>query len=296
MKKLVKVIIGLAITFIILYFLLKDIPFNEFSNLLSFINMQIVLLLFVIYLSMNIVRAVRIKNIFKKVKLKKLINIVFIHNMINNILPFRIGEFSYIYMIKKEQGTDHAVSSLFMLRLFDLVAVFIIFAFALLFVEWNKTVFYLFGLFALMLIVIVTILLIFKKFDFIKIKFVKQVRKLIQQYDYKRMAMLLLNSLIIWILSFLFYYMFINFIGIKMTFFQVSVACILIILSTILPVSGIAGFGTTELAWTIGLMIFGIEKNLAIMSGLLIHLIKMGIFVIIGLFGLASRYYSSKTV
>ncbi|NQU98257.1 flippase-like domain-containing protein [Candidatus Woesearchaeota archaeon] len=295
MNKHFKFIFGSLITIIILYFLLKDIPFNTFIVLAEKITVQVLFITFFTYLLMNLARAMRIKKIFPSIKFSKLANIVFIHNMINNILPFRIGEFSYIYMIKKEKSSSQAISSLMILRITDLIGVFLIFSCSLLFIPLNDTITKLFGYILLIVIASVVFIFGFAKINLLKFKIIKDVRQSLKKYTPRKISLLTVDSLIIWVLSFLFYYFFIIALGIELSFFQVVVAAVLIIFSTILPISGIGGFGTTELAWTIGLMIFGVEKNIAIMSGLLIHVIKIVMFVIIGLFGLASSYYSSKT-
>jgi uncharacterized membrane protein YbhN (UPF0104 family) len=57
------------------------------------------------------------------------------------------------------------------------------------------------------------------------------------------------------------------------------------LLTTILPFQGIGGFGTMEGGWTIGFMLFGMSKDLAIISGFGVHIITIFYFLVLGVIG-----------
>ena len=275
MNKNIKFIIGIIITITTLNLLLKNIQYTEILNIAKQISTKTIILTFSTYTLMNLIRAIRIKRIFKKISFKKIVNIVLIHNMINNILPFRIGELSYLYMIKKEESTKKAIKSLLKLRLLDLTAITIIFITSMIFTNTNKNIKQLF--------IIITGTIILTTIIFIRDK---------KNLDLIKLTM---DSIILWALSFLFYYIFTKTFNIQLSFFQVSIAATLIILTTIIPINGVAGLGTTELAWTIGLLTFGIDKKIAITTGIIIHLFRITYFSILGLIGLILKSHSEQT-
>ena len=74
--------------------------------------------------------------------------------------------------------------------------------------------------------------------------------------------------------------------GIDMTFWTVLFASSFAIITTILPVQGIGGFGTMEGGWTIGLMAMGVTKGIAISSGFSYHIIVLFYIGILGCIGI----------
>ncbi|MEM2175656.1 MAG: hypothetical protein QXI58_08580, partial [Candidatus Micrarchaeia archaeon] len=66
--------------------------------------------------------------------------------------------------------------------------------------------------------------------------------------------------------------------------------------TTILPIQGIAGFGSFEGGWTLGFILTGFSKDMAIVSGLLFHFIVLFFTLVIGLVAtifLASSFNNS---
>jgi uncharacterized membrane protein YbhN (UPF0104 family) len=175
-------------------------------------------------------------------------------------------------------------------RVCDLAATIFIFAVALLFVEANKALNNLFLISLGILLIVIFSMTAFKKFSYKRIKFLSKIKKSFESYTMRRIAWIMLDSVAIWFLSFLFYYVLARDFGMQIGFFEVSIAAILIIISGLLPIGGLAGFGTIELAWTIGLVLFGIDKQTAVISGFIIHIIRIMHFTILGMAGLAIRY------
>ena len=95
-----------------------------------------------------------------------------------------------------------------------------------------------------------------------------------------------LASILIWITLYSVNYTLIIAIGIDMTFWAVLFASTFAIITTILPVQGIGGFGTMEGGLAIGFIAFGISKETAICSGFVYHILFCIFFTILGLYGI----------
>lgn len=62
----------------------------------------------------------------------------------------------------------------------------------------------------------------------------------------------------------------------------------LAVLFNLLPVNGFAGFGTQEAGWKIGFVLLGVEPELALATGLAVHLVQLADVVLLGLAGHAA--------
>jgi uncharacterized membrane protein YbhN (UPF0104 family) len=80
-------------------------------------------------------------------------------------------------------------------------------------------------------------------------------------------------SVIIWLSLYSMLYFFMNFVGIKINYFNSLLASSGAVLTTVLPINGLGNFGTLEAGWTIGYTIIGISKNNAISTAFTLHII-----------------------
>lgn len=282
MNKVLKVIIGLIISIVLLYLLLFNIELEVISNYLADISFEIIIVGFFIYLFMNLFRAARLKVLFPDISVKDILRITFIHNFFNNLLPVRTGELSHIYLIKKKKSYAHGVSSLFFLRFLDLLTVAIIFVVALLFSQFVVSDFYTYIIWLIVLLAVILLAYIIFVNVNIKHKFVSKVQKTIKEYSYKKIFLALFSTVGVWIFSFLLYYIIVQDLSMNLSYFDIVIPTCLLILSTVLPISGLAGFGTMEGAWTLGLLYLGIPKAEGVSSGLIIHILRIVYVVILG--------------
>ena len=101
MKRLSKVILGITFSIIITYFLLKNTSLNELIKSISEANIGIIFLGFLAYLTLYLARTIRFQKVSKIRSFKKTFSVVCIHNFLNNIIPFKVGELSYPLMLKR---------------------------------------------------------------------------------------------------------------------------------------------------------------------------------------------------
>ena len=246
----------------------------------------------------------------RKVGLKDLFTIVCVHNMVNNILPARTGELSYIYLLKKHHNktAGEGIATLFVARVFDMITIVILFFLSTVFVP-NP-----FGImieatwviiFLIFLIILLLLIIIYKGRAFVillrgMVNHFGMDQTHIVDYIFRKMDETIesfscmhrstfiwsaLVSIVIWIVLYSVNYTLIIAMGINMTFWTVLFASTFALITTILPIQGVGGFGTMEGGWTIGFLAMGLTKEVAISSGFSVHIIIISYFSILGLIG-----------
>ena len=309
-KKAIKVILGIFVTIFLLYFLMKQINLGDIAKLFKKMSLFWFAAGFILYLLSYLARASRFKVILNSnLKLKKLFEIVSVHTMMNNILPARTGELSYIYLITKQdiKGVK-AASSLVVARLFDFIIIILIFLTSILFlkdvpliISSSLSVVYIFFAF----IVLFLFALIFfgkriiryskkiyphlwiKKYKVIT-KILTLIKNIVIDFESirskRRIATIFLISVFIWVLQYSTLNIILISVGIHLPLVFVIVSITLMNLSAVLPIQGIGGFGTIEGSWAIGLLMFGISKDVAISTAFFNHIVIIIYFLTIGIY------------
>ena len=124
MKK--RLIAGLAISFVFLYFAFKDVNWSDFFKSLISINYIWLLPGFVSVIASFAIRAVRWKMLvdpMQKVTFNDTFPSTMIGYMGNNILPFRLGDLLRAYSFSKNTGITKTstIASLLLERILDLI-------------------------------------------------------------------------------------------------------------------------------------------------------------------------------
>jgi len=95
----------------------------------------------------------------------------------------------------------------------------------------------------------------------------------------------LFSSLLIWGFNCGMIYFLLVGMGFDLSYLSVIIGATFILLTTILPIQGIAGFGTTELIWTVVFVSLGLSTNAAILSGISYHIFLILFFMVLGIYG-----------
>jgi uncharacterized protein (TIRG00374 family) len=101
----------------------------------------------------------------------------------------------------------------------------------------------------------------------------------------KSMPSLLASSLLIWLVSYFLVYIIMAGLNFQISLLFVILGGTFIVLTSILPIQGIAGFGTTETVWTLVFVPLGLSINQAIISGFCFHIIMILYFSVLGIYG-----------
>jgi uncharacterized protein (TIRG00374 family) len=305
-------ILALLITVVLLALLFTQIDLNDVITTLQNINPIYLLAGFMVYMCSYFFRAWRFHILLnREVGIKDLFDIECVHNAVNNLLPARTGELSYVYLLKRinNKTTGEGVATLVVARIFDLIALIILFFIAtFLIITIPKIILdalWIIAIFAFFLfIILVLILTRGKKFvtgvqnvvrklhcennrgvNYLIRKGFETVESLDKIQMKKSFAALIASSLLIW--GFNYFIVYLLMVGMN---FQISILLVIlggtfILLTTVLPIQGIAGFGTTETIWTLVFVPLGLSLDQAIISGFCYHIVIILYFTILGLYG-----------
>jgi uncharacterized protein (TIRG00374 family) len=231
--------------------------------------------------------------------------------MMNILLPARTGELSYVYLVKKihSKTTGEGIATLIVARVFDFVVIiFLLFAAGLFIRNIPKIVMDFLWIISIFLfcIVILLIALVFFGNRFIKVMkqtfeylywdkskygnyILQKGDELVISFDTigvrKNVFLVGFLSISIWVLSFVILYIILIGMGIFLPIPNVIMGSTFILLTSVLPIHGIGGFGTTEAIWTLVYIPLGMTTNEAIISGFGYHLIILFFASILGLSG-----------
>ena len=126
--KIFELTVSILITVGFIYIFYKVIGFNNFYKFLTDIEPLNILIAFILYLSSYLTRTYRWKLTLEIKDFKKLFKITSFNTVFNIFIPFRMGEFSFFYMLKKENiSFKDSALSFFTVRLFDGIALFSLF-------------------------------------------------------------------------------------------------------------------------------------------------------------------------
>jgi len=308
LAKLVAAIVTLALVAI----LLSQIEVADVVHTLTSIEPVYLVAGFGLYVLSYFLRALRFHILLnREVGIRDLFNIICIHNMVNNLLPARTGELSYVYLLKKRHNktAGAGAATLITARLFDMITILMLFFLSTLSVStlFYNTVKVKWMVIALMFVVVLVLLMTIYQGRVFVIVLKKTVNYLgmdkmsFADYIFRKMDETVerfsnmhgsifiwgvLVSIIIWVVSYSVNYILIVGMGINLTFWTFLFASTFALITTILPIQGVGGFGTMEGGWTIGFLAIGVTKEVAISSGFAAHIIMISYFTILGLIGL----------
>lgn len=307
-KKWVSILIGTIFVGI----LLTQIKVDDVVLTLSKISPDFFVLGFILYTISYILRSLRFKILLNgKIGFMNLFSIVCVHNMANGILPARTGELSYIYLVKKNGiSTGEGIASLMIARVFDIIAVSLLFFISAIAVRQLPTmILNILWIIAGFLVIIIIFLV---SFVYRGEKFVGVIERLTERLSLGRLRIIsfllkkakettknfetikskrtvlysFLISILIWYSLYLMVYVLLEAMGLNLTLWVVILGSTFSVISTLLPIQGIGGFGTYECSWALAFMALGISKEAAIASGFAVHIIGFVYFLILGIFGL----------
>lgn len=300
-SKILKTVIFTIVSFLLVWLLFRYVHLSDVVVAFSRVTLIGVLLGFVFYFLGYVIRAVRFYyQLNKKISFHTLFNIVCIHNAVNSLLPARLGELSYVYLVKKKNiPVAQSTAGLLLTRVFDLIALILLFLLALFMSRATLPVFFknlivpvliVLGILVVgsALVVACTPLLHRLRFQESRFRIIRMLHALIhsfhQEHTRSKLTMLFTTSIMLWISQFLMIYFI--FLGVlPVSGWSILIGSLFPILSTVLPVQGIAGFGSIEAAWALGFVMLGIAKEAAIATGFVFHLVIIGYFLLLGMVG-----------
>lgn len=308
-KKNLEKILGTAIGLILLVMLLTQISFGEVAEALLKVSWPYLVLIFMMTFLVYLLRALRFYLLLmRSVHFWRLFLIVCTHNLANNVLPARSGELSYIYLVKKHSSLKPAyiTSTLLIARFLDLFAITIAFPLLLLLLGQvspmlaqvrNIVILFFF-------VMMILAMMVYWKHEAV----VRRLEEKEHANRYKKKAAVFIVqglevvsmlkkqpvvftitcivTVLIWLDAFLSTYVLAYAIGIPLPFVGIAVGTTFVVITSILPINSFFGVGVYEGSWTAAMMAQGIAKEVAISSGVAMHIIRIVTYLLFGFIGL----------
>lgn len=263
-KRTVQLLISGVITIGFLYFFDRFIGFDRLITLFRNITLQQFLLAFALYLVSYFIRTLRWSISLDLKDLKKLFKLTVFNTFFNIILPFRVGEFSFFYMLKKEGlSLGHTTMSFITTRLFDGIGIVSIFLFFYFLYLDNPML----GLSAIILspLIFFPVATVMKKIKH------QEVLNYQSKLTFKNTIGIYILTIMTLVFKFFAFYIILfplTGLSVSLSFLAFSTAD----LTTVLPIHGIAGIGTYESGFAGIAVILGAEKDSAFLSAALVHI------------------------
>lgn len=309
MRRLFRIILAILLTVALVYWLLRYVDINDVIRTVFAVNPSLLIASFLVYVISVVLRAVRFQRLLH-VPARTMMPITFVHTCLLNLLPGIFGEMSYVYLTRRHGvPVGNSTAILVVCRIFDIAAVFVLTLLALLFVKDApasfSTLLLILGASLLVVFILLVLFVIFRHrleslgrtvaalFHITHLRVVQwSLAKLCEMADaiekikgVRVYTMIVLTSLFVWLFAYLQTYLLMIGMGYDIPFMTIALGTSLYRLTTILPVSGIAGFGTTEATWAGAFIVLGVAHDTAIISAFSIHLLQLVSALVVGIVG-----------
>ncbi len=302
-------LISILITAILILFLFSQISFGDLYTLLFHLDPWWALSGCLGYVLSLLFRALRIRWLIhsKDLSLSQFTRISVLHNFSLMILPSKLGELSYPYLLNRMCGITltEGLASLITGRVYDFFITFMMLLISAMgFPEILKMNVWVAGMIAVAFIS-VTFLTLFYMSRLSR--WVSAVfEKLSNRLPFKRrnpfpwirektshisadfdaihsrrgyLPVTLLTTLS-WLMAFWMFYAFLRGFGVSISFLNVIFGSSVALFVNALPISGLGNWGILEAGWAAGFLLVGLSKEKAIATGFGVHIL---IFVMTGL-------------
>jgi uncharacterized protein (TIRG00374 family) len=297
-----RLFLPILITIGILFLLFSQISLHDLYNLLKNADPLWTLLGALGYLLSMFFRALRYKWLIhsKEIPLSGLFRISAFYNLSLMVLPSKLGELSYPYLLNRLCGVNvtEGFASLIASRVYDFFTILVIF---LLGSIGFQSLFKI-NVFLIILLVALLFGLTFFGFfymsDLLKL-FSNALGKISQRMGGKKSKSfqwtqrkihemaedfhaikarrtylpVTVTSLVAWTMAFWMFYALMKGFGVSVTFSKVIFGSTVAIVANALPISGLGNWGILEAGWTAGFLLVGLSKVEAITTGFGVHII-----------------------
>lgn len=305
-------LLSLGVGVILISWLLSQLDRASAIKIIREIPISLLIIGFLCYALGFYLRAIRFRLLLPPEKsVKHLFPIVLVHYTALNIIPARLGELSYIYLLKKVNGisTGCSVSNLLMARVFDHITLSLLFLVSWPFIDlssqWLKTLSLLVSGFLIVTFALLMGILAYKEkcIAWIKILVTKFgwantaiIRRIIHEMEEvavalkgiqvkKNAAKVFGMSVLIWMSIWGSNYALLLAFQVDFTYIEVILASTCIILLRVLPLQVMGGLGIHETTWVFIAVALGIPKNIAITAAFGSHILSITYLLIFGIYG-----------
>lgn len=305
-------LISFLITLVIVFVLFTQISLKELFTLLTRIDPLWAMLGFAAYFLATLFRALRFRWLIhsKEISLDELFRISIFYHLSLMLLPSKLGELSYPYLLNRIGGISmtEGLASLIAARVYDFFIVLMIFLFSSLTFQSLFKVGLLFILLLTLLLILATLFLFFYMHHLLTLisracrKIFRMIRKEeskpslwvqkkiheISEDFYairakKTYPAVALTSLLSWFMIFSTFRAFLLGFGVDISFLKIIFGSTVAVIANALPIGGIGNWGTLEVGWAAGFLMTGLPKEQAIATGFGVHILTFIICALLGL-------------
>jgi uncharacterized protein (TIRG00374 family) len=307
-------VISLVVTLVILFVLFTQISLRDLLTLLIRINPLWAMLGAAAYFLTTLFRALRFRWLIhsKEISLDELFRISVFYHLSLMVLPSKLGELSYPYLLNRMGGISmtEGLASLIASRVYDFFIILMIFLFSSLAFQNLFKVNLLFVLLLTLLLILLILVAFFymnrlliltsnvwrcifkilrKEESKTSLWVQKKIHEISEDFyairAKKTYLAVALTSLLSWFMIFLTFQAFLLGFGVKISFLKMVFGSTVAVVANALPIGGIGNWGTLEVGWAVGFLMIGFPKEQAIATGFGVHIV---IFITCALLGLLS--------
>ncbi len=293
-----KKIVPVILTVFIFWFFFQFINFKHLISMSVKLSWKSVVSATALYFVSNYFRAERFRLLSgKPASIVQMLRIVFLYGFYNKVLPFRTGEISYAFLMKKSNYSTYteSLSTLLITRIYDVFSAFLLLLIALLFSREVMPLFHPALIASLLLVIVVILYNLPYMFKIIEVIFHRilipdrfgisserlqsysnRIQFLIDWFTKTSNSMVMLKlavlSFLMWLSLYGTFFILMSQLGFYLPFSGIVIGSVFANFSNLLPVSGVGGFGTMEAGWAVGFTLLGVNRNDAIATGVVINL------------------------
>lgn len=303
-----KLIIGSLLAIVIIFLLFRQIDFEKLRNLKISINYSLLTISFLLCVLSNLLRAKRFNYVLNNpLKLVEMFRITSFYNLYTGLFPGGLGEFSFIYLIRKKvkKYLSSGLSVIIMTRIYDILilAVFLLITLVSfgkdIKIDRGKYIFAVSLITAMVFLITHQISKIIKKInDLFNVLFksksawskkintnLKLTRLSLENNKSKSLSLVLMTGLL-WAINFFIAQLFFRSFGVELNYFEAILMVTISNIIAMIPINTLAGFGYKEAGFAFGLMLIGLAKQEAIIYGFLVHMLTLAFMLAVALIGI----------
>jgi glycosyltransferase 2 family protein len=310
-RLLLKTVVGTAVTVLLFAILLRYVHVSELVQLFSGARFSVLGLGFGLWLALYAMRALRFNLLAPRTPYSTMLAIASVHNFLLRLLPFRTGDLSYAFLVRRSgtAGLGESLIGLLLLRVLDSTTVIVIFVATLALDQsrflGDRRAGMAFAVLAAALGVAVTLLLK----PLLRLAFrvaerlarvvglerrpvvrslLDKVRGAIDDFAQLRLGIVLriaLVSVAVWLLTFTAFFAIMQAFSMPVSLAQTVLGSTAAVVTAFLPVGGIGSFGTLEAGWALGFVLVGLDKARAVASGFGVSITTFLYAAVLGLLG-----------
>ncbi len=316
-RKIYISIISIAISFLLIYFLLKVSDLEHFSYQISNINFHSYFYAFLIYICINLIIAFRLYYFFSLKnydEFKYSMDVGVVHAVALCVLPLRLGDLVYPFLVKKylNKTLTSSFHNLIVLRIYDftstailffMLLVFFIFIpeinlYSYIFIILSITIAYLLLIYIKNIFVLIIKISEFLKLNSIKVKlnnFFVETEKSIDALSNVDHIFIFLFSVFRWVLSGIMLMFICDALYLDLNFINTLFLTTGMNMAFIIPLQTIGGIGLLESVLTILLGVLGQTTEMAAANAIAIRILWFVLPFLLGLIWISYRKVFLKT-